>query len=366
MALPWAASAQTTLSTQLANDGTYKNDLYWINFDGVTAANLTALANYQAVISNGTGNYGLSFALQAVGSGFVNPRALATNPLTSLGQPGHYSQSSGTFVIPTSGTPADGTLNFTNIEVRNQANQRLQFQWIVADAERTSGNGERIDGTTNGDGWALLEMLPGTTAGAPLNELTFGASTFSITPTLAGTSINAFLVSTKIHDVANPGAISILLTEPNGAQAVALAVQPLIPQASIACVQPRINTGETSICTVTVDNPPLDNFTIPVTVPTGPDYTSNCGKTFNFTGSGNTSVSQTCTVTVPAGTTPTPTTVPLTITPSPAGNYVVKKDGQVLLGAAAAAAVPTLNEWALMLLGLAMLGVAGFHYKRRV
>jgi hypothetical protein len=36
LALPLAAGAQTALTTQSANDGTYAANLHWINFAGLT------------------------------------------------------------------------------------------------------------------------------------------------------------------------------------------------------------------------------------------------------------------------------------------------------------------------------------------
>jgi hypothetical protein len=76
----------------------------------------------------------------------------------------------------------------------------------------------------------------------------------------------------------NPGAVDVTITT-GFAQAAAFAVWPQLPQVSVACGPASLtdSAAQVSTCTVTVNNPPLDDFSIPLTVSTNPRYTSTCG-----------------------------------------------------------------------------------------
>lgn len=379
-ALPLAVSAQTVLTTQLANDGANKDVLHWVNFGSLTPANLAASNTYQAAVGSATGlPFQLSFTLQASTSTFATEN-LGNYPQSRLGQLGNYAQSGAVVLrvpLPPGGGGPGGTLNFSGIAVRNSAGERLQFQWIVADAESTAGD-EQITGTTDGGAWTELEQLLDPLGDAD-NELLRTGNDFTIRARNAGTTSSrgniAFLVSTQ-----NPGAVSVGF-RPGGVEAAAFAVWPLTPVATLACDKTSLvdAPNQESICTVTVTNPPLDSFDIPLTVSTDPRYSTTCG-TLSFVGSTDpawnaTSMSKTCTITATPNIVPGDGSVTASIdfdtqvvnnyiVPVPASatgtaiQIEVANDDNQIIAPGPVSAVPTLGQWTLAWLALLTGGMA--------
>ena len=377
--LPIACAQAITLpATNLAVDGAHQADLHWVNFQGVTSAQLGAANPYDTTVpSGGTVPLALSFTLQAVDQTF-GTRAVGWFSGNALGRSGQYSQSSGQHALrathPTTG-PQTGSLQLTGITLRNPAGQRLQFLWVTADAETTDAS-EYIRGTTDGTDWASYEELPPVPPPAGLGQgavsLTLGSS-FAIESTIPLPDVYRY-ANAPAHLLATqtPSAIRIEMGgRLNGAQAVAFAVSPLMPRAAVTCTPAALadSAGQVSTCTVTVTNPPLDDFTIDVGVTSDPRYTSDCG-TLSFVGGNAPSASQSCTITATPNTEPDDGSVTATVTilPSTAGNYEVDPNAGHfdvrVYDDDSLHPVPTLSGAFLGLLGLMLAGLGAIRHRR--
>ncbi len=123
-----------------------------------------------------------------------------------------------------------------------------------------------------------------------------------------------------------------------------------------------------STCTLTLNGPaPTGGFTVGITPPVpSTRYTTTCGTSLTVP-EGQTTT--TCTITATPNTTPGDGNVQAVVKINPADAYQVGPNGTATVAvnnddvATAAVPVPTLSQWALMLLGL---GVAGLAARRRV
>jgi hypothetical protein len=354
-ALPMLAGA-VTIGTQQSTDGTHKDELHWVDFANVAGTIPAGIDTaYEAdVPSGGPAPLKLVFNLRPTGAATAT-RAFRSFSGSALGQAGKYQ---------TGGQPAlrsarpNATLELSNIALRNNAGWRLRLDWVVADAESTD-YGEYIRGTAVG-GWTQYDRLDPSAAWTPQSDvtLTLAGNDFAIESTnVTGSSYApAYLLATNNPD-------SFVITNGGsggGAQIVAFAVVPLIPQASIACNPANLQPGQSSTCTVTVTNPPLDAYSLPVTVAADPALNaSDCNRTLNFAAKQTTA---TCTITA-SPTAPASAQATATITASP-GNYTLgTPSAQVTVGAAPNP-VPTLSSAALALMGLLLGGLGWVRRKQ--
>lgn len=370
-ALPFAAGAQTVIGTAQSSNGQHHNDLHWVNFAGADAA---AISNtYEAEVPSGTpaNPLTLTFGLAASGQPLAGLRRLHSFPGAALGYTGQYElpntvlpglRNARSLVRPVA--PVTTTIELSSIELRNGQGWPLQFQWIVADAESTDHT-EFINGTTDGGNWEILETLDGVPLVSPGDTrsevtATLAGSTFGLANTRSGGYAPAYLLNTL-----NPGAVSVSYggdSSGSGAQIVAFAIWPLMPEASIACSPASIAPGQASTCTVTVTNPPLAAFDIPVTTTANPSLnTSDCNRTLSFA-AGPATATATCTITAHPGADPG-AEVTATITASP-GNYTLGTPSATVHTGAAPTPVPTLSTAAMALMGL-LLGGLGIVRRRK-
>ena len=383
-----AAGAQTMADGYQAQDGPNAAAIRWLDFVGLNTAEVYGAGQdfvftLQPVAGVGTR---LSATLSEPGLVYTQAGNLSPRAVPSYVGAAHRGAAFGLALRfqPDVATRqpalrvARGTLalNFANLLVKNEAGDALQFKLVAVDAEetvpRSATESETLRFTTDGGPWSDPVILspvngakPYTTrssfpvsperlnidsilsdaGGAPLADADYAAAAFMLTST-------------------NPTAIRMVLSAdlPYGtsseAQAAAIGIVPLIPEANLNCASP---VASQAICTLTVQNPPQSPYSIPVQL--GGDvaaFETDCAS-LNLAAL---ATAATCTVKAAANTSavnPTLTLQPLVNAAAP--SFLVTSAPQtVSLGTTTAPSsvtpVPSLSAWGLLALGLG-LGVLG-------